>query len=271
MKVLKIKERTEITRVAYKNDVFMVVDNNNYRSIIAKKSIPKDTLLILEEGMEFILPRISNLNNMSPSKYSNFETQIEVIIGSPKLLFELYPRDNENDILLSVKNKLDDNCFFVHKEGGVSSSFISSVCSSFNHNCNCNCGYRITCKKEFSFISIYTIKDINKGEELLIDYGENIHSPNSKFKCNCGLDETQRRELRIHNLYKFYDYDNQFNFGLDKKKINKDFIETCKLKNIDTTLENKIIENYITKNLMPLNKVHKYYLDMLNSSFKMSK
>ncbi len=64
--------------------------------------------------------------------------------------------------------------------GGNGSQFI-------NHSCEPNCQARIV----HGHLLFFALRDIEAGEELLLDYGESYHS--DKKRCKCGAATCRRR------------------------------------------------------------------------------
>lgn len=176
------------SNLLYKNNSIEIINLNNYYSIKSINSIPSNTLLLLEHS----LSSLTSINNI-----------INIVNQNKDLYSFLCPREinyNNKNNNISI-NKVTSN-IFQYNQLYILNKYISCL----NHSCLCNCLILYTIINNnlnipIVFMSVYSIRDINKDEELTIMYGVNIgHDENNKyhhFSCNCGLTKEERVEMSL--------------------------------------------------------------------------
>ena len=151
---------------------------------------------------------------------------------------------------------IDDNYFL----GARNAEEENNVKLYINHSCNPNCGIR----GEITFV---TMKDIEIGEELTIDYAF-LDNEEYEFQCSCGEKECRAtvtgKDWKIKSLQdKYFDY---FTTYLKKKINNNTYSSNHDI--LDNILEKKI--TYQNMNLMVKNiaKDKKYFNEVLDLVYK---
>jgi len=105
-----------------------------------------------------------------------------------------------------VPKQLQEYCYQVHDNfffGPVKKNEIS-LSEYFNHSCNPNTGFKDS-------ITLVSIRDIEKGEEVTIDYATCLTTRMFDFKCDCGLENCRSlvtgddwKKPELQNKYKNY-------------------------------------------------------------------
>ncbi len=75
--------------------------------------------------------------------------------------------------------------FYIEKDYNLNGATTKNIARYANHSCNPNAESEIKNKKVF----LRAIKDIEKGEEITFDYGEEYFKEYLLGKCNCGAKE----------------------------------------------------------------------------------
>ncbi|KAL1608400.1 hypothetical protein SLS60_003342 [Paraconiothyrium brasiliense] len=70
-----------------------------------------------------------------------------------------------------------------------------------NHSCAADCVFRIMRVGNTRIMAVEAIKDIPRGKELSVDYGEEYYGLTTKKRCACGVPEcVERRRIRLEKV-----------------------------------------------------------------------
>lgn len=103
----------------------------------------------------------------------------------------------------NIPKKLQEYCYQIHDDflfGPVAESEVS-LSEHFNHSCNPNTGFKDS-------ITLVSMTDIKKDEEITIDYAMCITTRKFDFKCSCGSNNCRHfftgNDWKIQRLQKKY-------------------------------------------------------------------
>jgi hypothetical protein len=205
-------------------------DEKNNISIKSKIDVSKGTLILLEHVFS------------AESKNVLFNT----LMFCKDSLMGLYPRIDNNiiydsDDLLSktTREKVDSNIFtFVDHNDPM--YLIGDTVSKFNHSCTPNCHVLPAFNSKYlKIIGVWTLKDIFKGEEFLIDYST---VKLDRINCLC-TDEEHDKKNTARNI-------------TTRTNLERDTTMIGML--MDAYKKTKICENLVLKQTLAKKGIHEF-------------
>ena len=168
----------KFTNTILSNKIDFNTKDSDYRYVTAKYNIKKDDLLLIEH--------VYSSNDLSIMEYT--------VSKNKELYDNLYPRFEKwtKNTMFNKDNyageKVQKNSFKIDKKNFM----IGLNVSWFNHSSNFNAIVtQIQCeiveKVKLTLIYVIAHKNINKGEEIFIWYGNNYFSENNKINCKYNI------------------------------------------------------------------------------------
>jgi hypothetical protein len=178
---------TDYGAVVYLNPAVKMIDNNNYRSIVAVNDINHGELLMIEHAI-----------------VADTETAVKIICCNEQIFDSYHPRMkayadcSHTERHFAAQNKLKANTFGFENNKKMFNTMIQYT----NHHCKSNAAVHVlpsvtageTDTIDVAFMEMYSVRKIKAGDHVTISYGpETGHARD--YVCDCGMELEQRKKM----------------------------------------------------------------------------
>lgn len=193
------------TNTVFASDAICKTKRGDYHMITAKKTIPCNTLLLLEHVFTgdfdqcLLLIRDNQYlyDTMHPRVTSGNDTNEQTETADQNAPTKKWKTESEENKQTYALVKTTRNCIGAK----LDNIFFGEYMSKFNHACLPNSVFFCAVSRNHhgtrhNYIAVYSTSNIAEGDEITINYGPNRgHDESDDFVCECGQSDVKRSQI----------------------------------------------------------------------------